>query len=77
MPRAKKETDRETLQNTPVLSVAQVAAYLNVGKASIWKLLDSGKLKGAKIGADWRVLRTEVDRFLLGEGPAGQDEGGE
>ena len=75
MPRAKQETDLESINNAPVLSVLQVAAYMNVGREAVLKLLNSGKLKGAKVGADWRVLRIEVDRFLLGAGQT--DEGGE
>jgi len=67
MPRVKKETDLESIDSAPVLSVTQVAAYMNVGKRSVLNLLNTGQLKGAKIGADWRILKTEVDRLLKGE----------
>ena len=74
MPRRKQETDLDSIKSAPVLSVLQVAAYMNVGRESVLKLLSSGRLKGARVGPDWRVLRTEVDRFLLGAGQT--DDGG-
>ena len=75
MPRRKQGTDLDIIESAPVLSVLQVAAYMNVGRESVLKLLSSGRLKGARIGPEWRVLRTEVDRFLLGGSQT--DEGGE
>jgi len=73
MPRKKQETDQETIEGATVLTVRQVAAYMKVGREAVFKLLNTGKLKGARIGHDWRILRTEVDRFLLGEGQEEED----
>jgi len=63
MPRTTKEL---TPESSPVLTVKQVAAYLNVERRTVLKMLNEGKLKGAKIGSDWRILKTEVDRLLAG-----------
>jgi len=63
MPRTTKELPPES---SPVLTVKQVAAYLNVERRTVLKMLNEGKLKGAKIGSDWRILKTEVDRLLAG-----------
>jgi excisionase family DNA binding protein len=43
---------------------AQVAQMLGVGEADVVASLDSGDLKGKKIGAQWRITRAAVDAFL-------------
>ena len=43
---------------------AQVAQILGVGEADVMASLDSGDLKGKKIGTQWRVTRAAVDTFL-------------
>jgi excisionase family DNA binding protein len=43
---------------------AQVAQMLGVGEADVIASLDSGDLKGKKIGAQWRITRAAVDAFL-------------
>jgi excisionase family DNA binding protein len=45
-------------------SPAQVAQMLGVGEADVVASLDSGDLKGKKIGAQWRITRAAVDAFL-------------
>jgi excisionase family DNA binding protein len=37
---------------------------LGVGEADVIASLDSGDLKGKKIGAQWRITRSAVDVFL-------------
>jgi excisionase family DNA binding protein len=43
---------------------AQVAQMLGVSEADVVASLDSGDLKGKKIGTQWRVTRAAVDAFL-------------
>ena len=43
---------------------AQVAKMLGVEEADVVASLDSGDLKGKKIGTQWRVTRAAVDQFL-------------
>src|SRR5512137_589080 len=47
-----------------LLTPAQVATMLGVGEADVMASLESGDLKGKKIGSQWRVTRTAVDAFL-------------
>jgi len=47
-----------------VLSPEQVGKILNVAEADVVASLESGDLKGKKIGSQWRVTRTAVDQFL-------------
>ena len=43
---------------------AQVAQMLGVGESDVVASLESGDLKGKKIGTQWRVTRAAVDQFL-------------
>jgi excisionase family DNA binding protein len=47
-----------------LLAPAQVAQALGVGEADVLASLESGDLKGKKIGSQWRVTRSALDAFL-------------
>jgi excisionase family DNA binding protein len=46
------------------LSIAEAAAYLNVSRATLYRLLGSGAFRSCSIGRRRVVLRSELDRFL-------------
>lgn len=50
---------------TDLLTVEEVAAYLRVAPNTVYRWFRSGKLTGIKIGKEWRVSRQELDNFLL------------
>jgi excisionase family DNA binding protein len=43
---------------------AQVAQMLGVGEADLLAILESGDLKGKRIGTQWRITRAAVDAYL-------------
>ncbi len=47
-----------------LLSPAQAAEVLGVSEADVISTLESGDLKGKKIGATWRIPRKAIDDFL-------------
>jgi excisionase family DNA binding protein len=47
-----------------LLSVADAARALGVGEADVLAVLESGELKGKKIGTTWRIPRAAVHEFL-------------
>ena len=47
-----------------VLGPDQVAKILKVPEADVVASLESGDLKGKKIGSQWRVTRAAIDQFL-------------
>ena len=49
-----------------VLTVAQLAAMLQVDEKTVLKLADSGELPGRKLGSTWRFSRTAVIAWLAG-----------
>ena len=49
-----------------LMTPAQVAQLLSVSEPDVMASLESGDLKGRKIGSQWRVTRAAVDQFLHG-----------
>jgi excisionase family DNA binding protein len=47
-----------------LLTPAQVAQLLGVADADVMASLESGDLKGKRIGSQWRITRAAVDTFL-------------
>ena len=43
---------------------ADAARALGVSEADVMAVLESGELKGKKIGASWRITRSALDAYL-------------
>ena len=54
---------------TDLLTTRQVQDLLKVDRITVYRMLQDGRLKGIKIGQQWRFPRAEVERFL-GVSPA-------
>jgi excisionase family DNA binding protein len=50
-----------------VLTTQEACHYLRISRPTYLKYIYGGKIKGAKVGKGWKVLRSELDRFLKGE----------
>lgn len=55
----------EALERYTVLTPADVMDILNIGKNAVYELLNSGQLKGFRIGKSWRISAEELERFML------------
>ena len=56
--------DERFAQGKDLLSTEDVAEYLGVGQASIWRWCREGSLPCIKIGKQWRIRREALDEFL-------------
>jgi len=52
-----------------LLDMNKTAARLGVSRPTLYRWLRSGKLRGRKVGRQWRFEPAEVERFLKGEQP--------
>ena len=50
-----------------VLITQEACDYLRISRPTYLKYLYIGKIKGARAGKGWRVLKSELDRFLKGD----------
>jgi excisionase family DNA binding protein len=54
-------------EGEPVLTTFEACQYLRISRPTYLKYLTAGKIRAIKAGKGWKVLRTELDRFLRGE----------
>ncbi len=54
------------MKEDPVLITREACDYLRISRPTYVKYLQLGRIKGIKAGKGWRVLKTELDRFLKG-----------
>ena len=50
-----------------IMTVEEVAEYLRVHFQTVLKLLRDGSIRAQKVGRSWRILKSEVDKYLRGE----------
>ncbi len=50
-----------------VLTTQEACHYLRISRPTYLKYLYLGRIKGTKAGKGWKVLKSELDRFLKGE----------
>jgi excisionase family DNA binding protein len=50
-----------------VLITEEACDYLRISRPTYVKYLVTGKIKGTKAGNGWRVLKSELERFLKGD----------
>jgi excisionase family DNA binding protein len=50
---------------TRVFNTSEACLYLRISRPTFLKLITTGKIRAQKIGKGWRVLGSELERFLL------------
>jgi len=50
-----------------VLTTREACSYLRISRPTFGKYVYMGRIKGAKAGKGWKVLKSELDRFLRGD----------
>lgn len=54
-----------------IMTIAQVAKYLQISEITTYKLVNEGKIPGFKIGRHWRVKKDDlaevIERLKRGE----------
>jgi excisionase family DNA binding protein len=55
------------LESHTVLTTLEACQYLRISRPTYLKYIYEGKIRAKKVGKGWKVLRSELDRFLRGE----------
>jgi len=50
-----------------VLTTDEAIQYLKISKPTFLKYIRLGRIKAIKAGKGWRILHSELNRFLKGE----------
>jgi len=61
---ARAQRQGEAGSKPQVMTVDQVADYLQLNRLTVYRYVREGKIPAAKIGKVYRILRADVDRFL-------------
>ncbi len=55
------------MENDSVLTTDEAIEYLKISKPTFLKYIHLGRIKAIKAGKGWRILQSELNRFLRGE----------
>ena len=55
------------LERDVVLTTDEAIEYLKISKPTFLKYIRLGRIKAIKAGKGWRILQSELNRFLRGE----------
>lgn len=58
------QLDKQVERSGNVYTVTEVAGMLRISKATVFRALQVGKIKGIKIGNIWRVSEEELQRIM-------------
>lgn len=47
-----------------IMTVAEVADYLRLNEATVYRLVQQGKIPGVKLGRQWRFKKEAIDQLL-------------
>jgi len=56
--------NQEESEFPKMLTVKQLARYLEMDENTIYRLAESGKIPGMKVGSEWRFKKELVDEWL-------------
>jgi excisionase family DNA binding protein len=51
-----------------VMTIEQLADYLQIAKSTLYKLAQEGRIPAQKVGKHWRFHRETIDRWIAGDG---------
>jgi len=55
------------MERDEVLPTDEAIEYLKISKPTFLKYIRLGRIKAIKAGKGWRILQSELSRFLKGE----------
>ena len=51
---------------TEVLTLKQVAEWLQVSERTVLRMIDDGRIKAIKVGRQWRFRADDIEAYLQG-----------
>lgn len=63
-PRAQQLVEAMDQETGEILTIDEVAAYLKVGKRTVYRLAAARRIPAFKVGGTWRFRRQEIDLWI-------------
>lgn len=61
----RQERHMEKREQYTILTPTDIMDILGIGKNAAYDLLNSGKLKGFRVGRSWRITGDALEEFML------------
>ena len=61
-----------TARQQAIFTFDELAAYLKVGKRTLYRLASHGEIPAFKVGGTWRFRQSEIDRWITDQIQAGR-----
>ncbi|WP_445659477.1 helix-turn-helix domain-containing protein [Aquincola tertiaricarbonis] len=61
-----------TARQQAICTLDELAAYLKVGKRTLYRLAAHGEIPAFKVGGTWRFRQSEIDRWINDQTQAGR-----
>ncbi|MCI9347673.1 MAG: helix-turn-helix domain-containing protein [Oscillibacter sp.] len=61
----RQEWHFENLERYTFLTPQDIMDILNIGKNTAYTLLNSGRLRGFRVGRSWRIAAEALEEFIL------------
>ena len=52
------------MEQIELLTVEQLCRILQIGKNTAYKLIQTGEIKGFRVGRSWKIPRDSIDEYL-------------
>jgi excisionase family DNA binding protein len=66
--------NERSLGGEVLLKFNEACKYLRVSSATLYRFMDTGKIKGYKVGSTWRFYKGDVKK-LVSDGKSTEDAG--
>jgi excisionase family DNA binding protein len=63
-------------ENVAIMNVHDVASYLRLSEAKVYRLANEGKVPSFRLGKSWRFRRDLIDEWTINETLSLQEGGG-
>lgn len=63
----RNDLNSDSVDNGAVFSTQEACTYLRISRPTYLKYIKEGKIRAQKIGRGWRVVKSELDRFIRGD----------
>jgi excisionase family DNA binding protein len=67
--RVKPAAGRDAGERTDLMDMDEAIAALKTSRATFYRWIRQGKIKGMKVGRQWRFTKADIDNFLAGSAP--------
>ena len=59
-----REKEKEAKMSVGIMSVKEVADYLNMKEQTVYRLVQQKKIPAVKIGGQWKAKKNHIDKLF-------------